>query len=95
LESGLIGLYDLNETFMQYGAPPYKSASALDYLERKNVCISSDWPPQFPDLNIIENLWAHLKKVSERFQRNSNELWNFALEECNSIPNVYFLNLYA
>ena len=46
---------------------------------KEEKCLLSDWPPQSPDLNIIENLWAQFKrKVSERFPSNSSKLWNFA-----------------
>jgi len=75
LENGLAQLYDANNTFMQDNAPCNKSASTL-------VCLLSVWPSQSPDLNIIENLWAQLKrKVIERNSRNAEELWTFAKEE--------------
>jgi transposase len=95
LENGLAQLYDANNTFMQDNAPCHKSASTLAYLERKKVCLLSDWPPQSPDLNIIENLWAQLKrKVIQRNPRNAGELWTFAKEEWDCIPNDAIQKLY-
>ena len=95
LDEGLTPLYDASNIFMQDNAPCHKSASTLAYLERKKVCLLSDWPPQSPDLNIIENLWAQLKrKVSERFPRNSSELWNFAKEEWYNIHNDAIYKLF-
>jgi len=95
LDQGLKELCDTSNTFMQDNAPCHKSASTLAYLERRKVCLLSDWPPQSPDLNIIENLWAHLKKkVTERNPRNAGELWTFAKEEWDRIPNDAIHNLY-
>ena len=72
LESGLAELYGDSDIFMRDNAPCHKSASTLVYLEKKNVCLLSDWPPQSPDLNIIKNLSATLKKkVTERCPRNA------------------------
>ena len=71
-------------------APYHKSASTLAYLEKKNVCLLSDWPPQSPDLNKIEK-----KKVTERCPRNAGELCAFAKKEWDAILNTSILNLYA
>jgi len=53
------------------------------FKEQKNIC-SLPWPAQSPDLNPIENLWAHLeKKVRERanIPRNRSELFAVLKEE--------------
>ena len=79
---------------MQDNAPCHKSASTLAFLDRRKVCVLSDWPPQSPDLNVIENLWALLKKkVTERNPKNADELWTFANEELHGIPNDVIQNL--
>ena len=96
LESRLVELYGDSDIFMQDNAPCHKSASTLVYLEKKNVCLLSDWPPQSSDLNIIKNLWTTLKKkVTERCPRNAGEPWASAKEEWDAIPNTFILNLYA
>ena len=62
--------------FQQDNAPAHTAKVVKEYFALKDIK-SLDWPPQSPDLNPIENLWAIIKhKLYENitFPKNRNEL---------------------
>lgn len=96
LEQGLPSIYNSENIFMQDGARCHTSRYTINYLETKNILLLSDWPPQSPDLNVIENLWTILKRnVGRHYSANKDALWMNIMDEWNAIPNETISTLYT
>ncbi|CDO77397.1 hypothetical protein BN946_scf184857.g3, partial [Trametes cinnabarina] len=63
--------------FQHDNDPKHTARLVQEWLEHQNLLVLP-WPPSSPDLNIIENVWAEIKKRLETYRprpRNTEELW--------------------
>jgi hypothetical protein len=78
-------------TLQQDNDPTHKkaSAAALQEWNRENnsaISILPNWPPNSPDLNLIENVWAEV-------QRQVNDIKCCKLEDFKAVVTTTFKNL--
>jgi hypothetical protein len=59
------------------------------------VQLLQNWPPNSPDLSIIENLWAHVdSEVKALGCNNGNEFEQAVLERMKAVPQHYITSLF-
>ena len=77
--------------FMQDNAPCHKARVVTEFLSRNHI-ETLPWPPQSPNMNPIENLWAIIKaRLKKKFQ-TPDELIDQVFTIWNDIgPEIYEL----
>ena len=87
---------DENELIFQHDNDPKHTAKVVVEWLKKQKFLTMIWPPQSPDLNPIENLWALLKRrlgdfetapkgMNELFERVGKVWYEITMEECQKV----------
>lgn len=81
--------------FQQDNDSKHKARSVREWLNEQPFEVM-EWPPQSPDLNPIEHLWATLKRGLNQYERPPKgmiELWERVQAEWDKIDKEVCLNL--
>lgn len=67
-------------TFVQDGAPCHQSREVMTWLESTGVAVAPGWPPNSPDLNPIEMVWAVVKRALRAKPYDGRDLFDSVKE---------------
>ena len=86
--------FDQNKVyFQQNAAPAHRAKETINYIKSK-ILLIDDWPPNSPDLSVIENIWAILKNRLKKLTFNSiEELKQCLIQEWNTLDQTMINNL--
>lgn len=98
LENTFLPFYEenlpLNSIFQQDNAPAHRSHSVKGFLS-KSLPYVLDWPAQSPDINIIENVWNHIKcNLKKTASKNLHELRLNVRSQWDSITPQFINKLF-
>jgi hypothetical protein len=91
-----LGINKKDIYFQQDNDPKHTSRLATDWFNKKRVD-KLEWPPNSPDMNIIEHAWEYLeRRVRSRtpLPRKLGDLWEALVEEWGNIEDDYITKLY-
>ena len=91
--------------FMQDNASIHTAKKVKAWFEARGIDMLENWPPYYPDLNPIEHVWWHLKKLiismfpEVAADKNESEEARAHLESClqaawDCLPDDLFSKLY-
>jgi hypothetical protein len=84
---------DTDVHFQQDGAPAHRKKTTVEWIQNQ-ISLVTNWPPNSPDLSVIENVWGILKlKVAERSPKTMPELREILIEEWNKLDQSMINNL--
>lgn len=87
-------LKDQKLIFQHDNAPSHRSRKIKSWLKNKGIK-TLEWPPQSPDMNIIETVWNQIKfKLRGKVFRNKDELWKNLNKEWRKITPEFIQGLY-
>jgi len=86
--------------FQQDNDPTHKAAPKIVQAYNKahgtSITVLANWPPNSPDLNPIENIWAWVqRKVNARGCSTFEQFKQAVIEELAAVPQQQISNLYA
>jgi len=88
------GLKEKKFKFVQDNAPSHRYSEVIDWLEEKGV-EKLYWPPQSPDMNLIEGVWNEMKyRLRGKVFQNKDKLWTGVKKEWRSISKDFIKDLY-
>jgi len=80
----------------QDNASSHTSAMTKRFLEKAKIAVL-DWPVRSPDLNIIEHVWAYIKRRLDEYDvppRSMEELWERVQKIWVELPEDFIHRLY-
>ena len=96
LQESLLPELFFGQKLQQDNAPAHNSILSKTWFSESGLELLENWPPNSPDINIIENARSLLKKsVFQRHSKSNEEFWEFCQEEFERIPLEYNQNLYS
>lgn len=82
--------------FQQDNASVHTAKSTMSYIKKSNIPLM-EWPPNSPDINIIETVWSYLKDQLNKYTedvKTLKELWERVQDIWDNIPIDFIQELY-
>jgi hypothetical protein len=82
--------------FQQDNSRVHTATSIQEWLSEQDFTVLK-WPPNSPDLNIIEHVWSYLKRQLDHYEQapqSVNELWKRVQDVWTNTPLDFLQELY-